>query len=230
MDEAARLGDDGAPEGTVVVAEEQTAGRGRFDRRWVTRPGDSLSLSVLLRPTAGQLPHVNMASALAVAGAITDTTGLVPALKWPNDVRIQGRKVSGILIEAAIDGRDVRYAVSGIGLNVNYDPSRVPGAAPEATSLARELGRNVSRTEVLGALLERLDDLYQAVKAGESLRTEWAGKLDTLGQRVHVRWKEQVVEGVAEDVDEQGDLLLRLDDGSRFVAIAGEVTLQEMAS
>jgi BirA family biotin operon repressor/biotin-[acetyl-CoA-carboxylase] ligase len=226
MDETRRLAEQGWPEGTVVIAEEQAAGRGRFNRAWISPRGQNLSFSVLLRPTPAQLPQMNMAATLAVHKAIADATGLVPAIKWPNDVRINGRKASGILIETAIEGEHVQHAIVGIGVNVNFDPSQHPEIAAIATSIFRETGRKSDRTEVLQRLLERFDDLYCAIRNGSSLTRDWAKLLETLGRTVHVRWQEQVVEGHAEAVDDQGNLILRRADGSTFRAVAGEVTLQ----
>ena len=226
MDEARRLADEGRPEGTVVIAEEQTAGRGRFDRVWVSPPGDDLLFSVILRPQVEQLPYVNMAATLAVSGAIVTLTGLNPAIKWPNDVRIGGRKVCGTLIETSMEGERVRYAVVGMGLNVNFDPSRHPDIVGTATSLSIETGKRLDRTRVLADVLRRLDDLYAAVKEGRSLTEEWAARLETLGKDVRVRWRDQVYEGLAREVDEQGNLVIANADGSTVTVVAGEVTLQ----
>jgi BirA family biotin operon repressor/biotin-[acetyl-CoA-carboxylase] ligase len=227
MDEARRLAQEGSPEGTVVVAEEQTAGRGRFGREWVSPPGQNISLSAILRPSSEQLCYLNMAATLAVSGAIVGLTGLRPAIKWPNDVRIGGRKVSGILIETTVQGGEPIHAVVGIGLNVNFDPSQTPGLADIATSLYVETGRRLDRTAVILAVLERLDDLYSAVKRGRSLTDQWAAQIDTFGRTVKVRWGDRLVEGRAQGVDGHGNLLLAQPDGSIITVVAGEVTLQE---
>ena len=226
MDEARRLAEADAPEGTVVIAEEQTAGRGRFNRAWVSPRGQNLSFSVVLRPTPTQLPYVNMAAALAVSGVVASVTGLAPAIKWPNDVRIEGRKISGILIETSMEADAVAHAIVGIGVNVNFDPSRFPEIASIATSIFRETGTETERTHVLKLLLEQLDDLYRDVKGGRSLRGDWAAQLETLGRDVQVRWRDEVFEGHAKAVDEQGNLLLARPDGSTLTVVAGEVTLQ----
>lgn len=226
MDEARLLAEGGEPEGTVVIAEEQTAGRGRFNRAWVSPPGENLAFSVVLRPAQAQLRYVNMAATLAVAGAVEALTGLQPAIKWPNDVRLGGKKVSGILIETSMVEAGLRYAVLGIGLNVNMDPARFPEIAELATSLLRETGRKADRTRVLQEVLVRLDDLYQAVRNGGSLVSRWASMLETLGKVVQVRWRDQVLEGRATGVDDEGNLLLRQPDGSTIPVVAGEVTLQ----
>ena len=226
MDEARSLADEGAPEGTVVIAREQTAGRGRFERPWVSPPGHNLSFSVVLRPSSAQLSYVNMAATLAVSRAIAGLTGLATAVKWPNDVKINGRKVAGILIETAIEMEKPQFAVVGIGLNVNFDPSEYPEIATIATSLYVETGRRLDMTGVLLAVLERLDDLYGEVRRGRSLTEEWSAELETLGRTVQVRWRDRLLEGRALSVDEQGNLLLARPDGSTVTVVAGEVTLQ----
>ncbi|MBM3948145.1 MAG: biotin--[acetyl-CoA-carboxylase] ligase [SAR202 cluster bacterium] len=227
MDDARRLAEAGAAEGLVVIAEEQTKGRGRFARKWESPVGENLLFSVLLRPQAGQMRYMNMAATLAVRDTVADVTGARPAIKWPNDVRVDGRKVAGILIESAVasDGR-VDYAVVGIGLNVNFDPSPFPEIAETATSIARVLGKRVERTAVLARLLARLDGLYGEVRAGRSLTAAWAARLETLGRKVRVRSHDEVLEGLALRVDEEGNLVLRRPDGSLTTVVAGEVTMQ----
>ena len=226
MDETRKLAEQDKPEGTVVIAEEQTAGRGRFNRAWISPRGQNLSFSVLLRPTAEQLPFLNMAATLAVSRTVGKITGLEPTIKWPNDVRINGRKVSGILIETATDRGAVSHAVVGIGVNVNFDPSEYPEIAPFATSIFSETGRRTDRTTVLKLLLEQFDDLYRTVKAGRSLTKQWESQLETLGRTVQVRWRDQMLEGLAKAIDDQGNLILEQPDGSTVTALAGEVTLQ----
>ena len=226
MDETRRLAEAGSEEGTVVIAEEQTAGRGRFNRAWISPRGQNLSFSVLLRPTSEQLPFMNMAATLAVARTVTDVADLSPTIKWPNDVRVGSLKISGILIETAIEENKVHHAVVGIGLNVNFDPSKYEEIADISTSLYRETSRMHSRTEVLQRLLKHFDELYATVRRGESLVPIWEQQLDTLGKWVRLGWQDSIVEGRAEAVDEQGNLILRLADGSSFTATAGEVTSQ----
>ena len=225
MDEARRLAEAGVQEGTVVVAEEQTAARGRFDRVWISPVGVNLSFSVILRPASSRLPQVNMAAALAVSRAVERTCGLTPSIKWPNDVRLGGRKVAGILVESVVRGGDA-YALAGIGINVNFDTASSPEISSTATSIMVESGRRADRGKVLRLALEGFDDLYRTVSSGGSLTQDWAEGLETLGRHVRVEWKELVVEGRAESVDEHGNLLLRTADGSTFTASAGEVTLQ----
>ena len=226
MDEVRRLADEDRPEGTVVFADEQTAGRGRFLREWVSPPGQNLTFSVLLRPSSRQLRHVNMATTLAVSWAVECATGVAPRIKWPNDVRVNGLKISGVLTESVTGAGEVKYAIVGVGINVNLDPTRFPEIAPIATSIRQITGAKGDRTTVLRHTLERLDDLYHAIKRGESLTDLWAGQLDTLGKTVQVRWEGQVVEGEARAVDEEGNLVVVRHDGSTVTVVAGEVTLQ----
>ena len=242
MDDARELARAGAVEGMVVVAEEQDAGRGRFDRRWVSPPGLNLYFTVILRPAAGQLAFVNMAAALAVRGAVQQGLsrgshphpslppsrgkGLLASVKWPNDVRVDGRKLGGILIETEFEGGRPAFALVGVGINVNLDVGEHPEIAGVATSLRSETGRVFEREAVLISALRGFDGLYARVRNGESLTAEWAAVLETLGKRVSLRWGDRVIRGLAEGVDDGGNLILVGDDGERVSVAAGEVTSQ----
>ena len=226
MDAARELARDGANEGTVVVAEEQTKGRGRFNRVWVSPPGLNLYFTVILRPEPEQLPHMNMAAALAVFDTVSQMTGLRPAVKWPNDVRIDGKKLSGILIETEFAGDRLVGALAGIGVNVNLDVAEHPEIADIAASLRSATGREFDRAEVLRSTLENLGSWYERVRAGHSLTANWEAALDTLGKRVELRWRDHIIEGLAESVDEQGNLRVLQNDGERVTVVAGEVTSQ----
>lgn len=226
MDEARRLALEGAAEGIVVIAEEQTAGRGRFNRAWVSPRGENLSFSVVLTPPASRLPYMNMAATLAVARTVAECAALKPTIKWPNDVRVAGLKISGILIETAIESEDAVCAIVGIGVNVNFDPSLYAEIADISTSLYRETGQRRNRTPVLRALLEQFDNAYAAARVGNSLTADWSAMLDTLGRAVSLRSRHDTIEGIAESVDEQGNLLVRQADGSLCMVTAGEVTSQ----
>lgn len=209
---AADLAREGAAEGTLVTTDDQTAGRGRIGRSWRSLPGQQLALSLVLRPTFP--PHfLVMASALAVAETIERVAGLATGIKWPNDVQVEGRKVCGILIETSAG-----FAILGIGLNVNGSLADDPELAARATTLAEALGRSLSREALAVELLHRLDDLYTLLLTrGEGgrrgVRDAWRQRLVTLGVRVSLVQGEQRVSGVAEDVDADGVLLVRRDDG-----------------
>ena len=233
MDEAARLAGEEAEEGTVVIAEVQSAGRGRQGRRWVSRPGNLL-LSVVFRPDVSQLPYISIIGGLAAARAVRKVAGLAPRIKWPNDLMLQGNKVAGILAESAIEGQSVCYAVLGIGLNVALNPQDDEGIAGIATSVNDVAGREVSRESLLRQLLMDLDDLYrrlpvpgQAPGKGNVADpvAEWTTLLDTIGRRVTATFRDESFQGEAVGVDETGNLLLRLDTGKVMTLTAGDVTL-----
>jgi BirA family biotin operon repressor/biotin-[acetyl-CoA-carboxylase] ligase len=229
MDEAVRQAAAGAEEGTVVVAEIQRASRGRFGRSWVSQPGN-LYLSILFYPTLQQLSYLNSLGGVAVARAISKAIGRQPRLKWPNDVLLAGRKVAGILVESAIDGDSVRYAIIGIGVNINLDTRDIDELSSFATSLNAVVERVVPREELLGQFLHQLDSLYLQLGQGQTPLAEWQGLLDTLGQRVRVSWQNESYVGLAEGVDSTGNLQLRLDNGRSVTLTAGDVTLQEKDS
>ena len=226
MDVARDLAHDGEREGTVVIAEEQNKGRGRFNRVWVSPPGLNLYFTVILRPERDQLPYMNMAAALAVFDTAAGFARLNPDVKWPNDVRVGGRKLSGILIETEFDGDSLAHALVGIGVNINLDVSEHPEIADTATSLRSETGREFDRSDALHSVLKNLDTWYTRVKSGQSLTKDWAATLETLGKQVELRWRDQILTGVAESVDDQGNLTLLQPDGQRVTVVAGEVTSQ----
>ena len=223
MDEAARQGEAGVEEGAVVVAETQTASRGRLGRSWVSRPGN-LYLSVLFYPTLQTLPFLSSLAGVAVVRAISRVTALQPRIKWPNDVLLEGKKVAGVLVESAIAGDMIRYAVVGVGINVALDTEDLGELSTLATSL-QAAGGEVSREDLLRYLLQELDALYLQLGQGQTPLTEWAGLMDTLGQRVQVSGRGETLIGVAEGLDDVGNLRLRLDDGRTVTVTAGDVTL-----
>ncbi len=225
MDDARHLADGGAEEGTVVMAENQTSGRGRFGRNWVSGQGN-IHLSIVFRPSIEVLPQLTMISAVAVARAIRKTTALDPRIKWPNDVLVNGKKVSGILVEAAALGTEIDYAIVGVGINVSLDTSGFSEIAGAASCLDELAGRSVARDEVLRQFLMETDTLYLQALQGDSALEEWRSLMDTIGQRVTVSWREDRWEGLVEDVDRAGNLLLRLDDGELMTMTAGDVSIQ----
>jgi BirA family biotin operon repressor/biotin-[acetyl-CoA-carboxylase] ligase len=223
-DVAKREARKGAEEGTVVVAEEQTAGRGRLKRAWLS-PRGSVALSIILHPTPAQLPLLIMVASLAVVHCI-EKVGLATQIKWPNDVLINNKKVCGILIESDVRGSAVDYAVIGIGLNVNVNTADFPEIATTATSLSREMGRELSRRGVIGCLLEEVEKLYLALSEGDSVFREWRDRLVTLGKKVEVSSGKTSYRGLAESVASDGSLLLRQPDGQLIKIVAGDVSLR----
>ena len=226
QDEVAALDDDD-PEGSVFITDEQTAGRGRHGRQWLAPPGTSLLLSVMLRPSAEVFPKLVMVASLALANAVEQVTGLHAEIKWPNDLLVNGKKAGGVLVEGAFFGEDPRYAAIGIGVNVNWDAMTIAGAPYPATSLSQELGQPISRNTLAIALLNELDRLYLAAQRGEPVREAWRAKVSTLGRHVRLMLDGIAVDGIAEDVDGDGALLVRSADGKLEAYYAAEVTLQE---
>ncbi|MEE8473677.1 MAG: biotin--[acetyl-CoA-carboxylase] ligase [Dehalococcoidia bacterium] len=230
MEEARGEAVKGAGEGTVVLAGEQTAARGRLGRAWLS-PQGSLALSIVLRPDLDHLPGLVMVASLAVVNAVEAVTGLSPRIKWPNDVLIGSGKVCGILIESYLRGSAVDYAILGLGINVNLDPKALalparPSFSPDPTSLSAELGREVPRGGLLRVLLEEVERLYLSLLAGEPLHIPWRERLETLGREVTVVAGEVEEKGTAEDVTADGSLLLRRADGTLARIVAGEVSLR----
>lgn len=226
MDVARRAAEEGAPEGTVALADEQTAGRGRLGRSWVAPPAVNLLPTLLLRPPADVLRQIAMIAPLAVSDAVLESTGLRTDLKWPNDVQAGGKKLAGILIETSI-ARDEMFVLVGTGINVNFDPRPHEEIRDIATSLSVELGHDVEREALLAAYLARFEQMYEAAKSGESMLDEWRARLVTIGQQVRATWPGGSVEGLAEDVDATGALIVRPADGTRVTVEAGDVTLRQ---
>jgi len=226
MDVARRQAEEGAQEGTVVVAEEQTSGRGRFGRTWVSPAGKNIYVTLILRPDAHRLRSLSIVAPTAVCLAVEREADLSPQIKWPNDVLVNGRKLSGVLIENEFSGALVRYSLVGIGVNLNFDIAESSEIAAIATSLRRELGRDVSRESFLASLLDQFEELYREALRGDAVLQAWRSRLETLGRQVTVTFGGQTLHGFAEDVDSHGNLILRSPDGSRHTVEAGEVTLR----
>ncbi len=186
MDIARREALKKAPEGTAILAERQTAGRGRLKRPWLT-PEGNIAVSVILHPPKAYLPQLIMLSSLAVSNSIKKTTGLKCRLKWPNDVLIGGKKVCGILIETKTKINSVDYAIIGMGINVNMQLVDHAEIGAVGTSLADELGKPLSREKLLKQLFEEMEKLYSMSLAGESLFPRWRDNLITLGKQVKAR-------------------------------------------
>lgn len=222
MDAARREARWGAEAGTVILAGQQTAGRGRLKRAWLS-PLGSLAFSVILRPNLDYLPYLVMLTSLAVTYGIQAVTGLNPQIKWPNDVLISSKKVCGILIENDIRKNNLNYSVIGIGLNVNLHVAEVAEIAPIATSLSDELKAEVSRLEVLRQVLVEMDKLYLFLPQTETILELWKAHLVTIGRRVHVNLGNRVCRGTAEAVNRDGSLMIRQKDGSLVRIEVGDV-------
>jgi BirA family biotin operon repressor/biotin-[acetyl-CoA-carboxylase] ligase len=217
----------GAVEWTVVLADAQTAGRGRQGRRWSSPPGN-LYLSVLLRPAppSARWSVLPLVAGLAVAEGLA-AEGLEASLKWPNDVMVSGRKVGGILAEATSGGEGLESVVLGVGVNVAVRPPDLPPEVASAvTCVAEELARAVDRTSVAAAVLARLTVWYHALarEGPQVVQAAWRARaVPWWGRAVEAQSGGRRVRGIARDVDEGGALILELEDGTRAVLHSGEV-------
>ncbi len=213
----------GAPEGLLVLADEQTAGRGRAGRSWWAPPGTSILSSVLLRPPLPpeRTGYIGMIAGLAMSDALADVAGVNVALKWPNDLLLHGRKLGGILIESLWEGLHLEAVILGLGLNVTV---RFPPESPlygQAISLL-EAGAEVEREPIIVAYMRRLAEYYARVRAGWVPTRAWAERLDTLGKPVRVVEHEATWDGFAVDVTLTGELVVQVGDERRIVR-AGDV-------
>ncbi len=222
--EAMRAASDGAPDGLIVVTDYQTAGRGRGDNQWWAPPGCCLLFSWLIQSSIPweRTPWLTMAAAIAVTDGIRNAVGLETDVKWPNDVMYRGKKLGGILTETVAGNSGLEMAVVGVGINVNVE-ALPPEIEETATSVSLALGRNVSRAAVLKEILLALDREYASILEGVSPLPRWRARLATLGQQVEVTSGGRTISGLALDVGERGELVLRLQDGSTAEVWAGVV-------
>ena len=227
MNVASVRAEAGSPHGTVIRAHAQRTGRGRFARRWESAIGDSLLTSTILRmPPLAIGASVAIAATLAVRDTVLHLTGPECAIKWPNDVHVHGRKIAGVLVEASLDTAGNGFAIVGIGLNVNLNPSNFPAITEAATSLALEAGHSISMDLAEATLLAKLDTAINQI-AGDPQATlaAWRAALDTLGRQVTVQTRNGPLAGIAEDVNEEGSLLLRTPDAILHTLAEGDVSL-----
>ncbi len=222
---------DESVRGTVVIADAQRSGRGRFGRKWVSGKGEDILMSILLTPRPTLLGQLTMMGALACSMTVDVSAVTSSKIKWPNDVLVDGMKISGVIAEAATV-RERQVAVLGIGLNVNLASARSAATGINATSIRSLRGQKhrVQRASVLSLLLTHLNELYDALKKGESIFPEWKSRLKTLGEEVNIAMPSasqgtEYLSGVAEDVDEFGRLLVKDANGRIHAVSAGEVSI-----
>lgn len=223
------LARQGTAEGTVIVAEEQTNGKGRLGRTWQAPPQSGLCFSVVLYPKVNpmEVTQFTVLTAVAIVGALAKAYDIEAKVKWPNDVYIDGLKVCGILAEMAAEADRVKYLVLGIGVNVNQtrDDFKV---LDTATSVREKAGNRVSRVNLLKAVLEELDRLYYLwqTKGFAPLKLMWKEAALWYGSNVTVNGLNEAWHGKIEDIDDNGELILKLDDGSLKKFYSGEVSLR----
>jgi len=227
-DAAKELAAAGIPEGTVIVAEEQTGGRGRLGRGWHSPAGRGIWLSVVLRPDINPMdaPKITLLTAVALARTITSYPGVKPGIKWPNDILVDGRKIAGILTEMNAEMDRVNYIVLGIGVNINTALPELPDELRDiATSLYIATGRREDRPDFTARMLRNLEELYIMFRQGKfpAIIDEWKKFTVTLGQKVKIVSPHgDVVEGLAQDLDSDGALILKTAAGQKRI-LAGEV-------
>lgn len=229
--EAARLlAEEGAPEGTLVIAEEQTGGRGRQGKRWYSPARKGIWMSLLLRPQRplSFAPQLTLLTAVAVCRAIRKVTGVDAGIKWPNDLLVQGKKICGILIESVGEDERIKYCIAGIGIDVNVELEELPTELHTvATSLKIESGQTQSRATLISAVMNELEQLYNLYEEEgfAPIGHLWEALSVTLGKRVTVKTPRGETEGTAEALDESGALVLLDDKGNHITIFSGDVQL-----
>jgi len=219
------LAKKGAPEGSVVVAEGQRRGKGRMGRSWIS-PKGGIYLSAILRPNLfpNDIPKITLMCAISVCTAIRDCSGLDAKIRWPNDILVEGKKICGILTEMKAEQDRIDFIIVGIGINVNTPASALPKVG---TSIKEEVGKKFSRIELTRKLLESLEVHYEGFKKDgfAATRQHWRDLSATLGRRVKADLNHKKIEGQAQDIDEDGALLIRLDNGFIERLLSGDVIL-----
>lgn len=227
-DEARRLASLGEPEGAVVAADSQTAGRGRAGRAWVTPSGAAIAMSVILRPRTApaHLTQIALVGGLAVLEGVRQVVDLPLQIKWPNDVLARGKKVAGVLAEASFAGEMLEYVVIGIGVNVNAGPPSDLMLEYAATSLAAEAGSPLDREAVMNSILAAFAARYSQLGAPE-LAAAWSEHLAMRGEPVRVAGMAGTFIGRLEGVTGEGAMVVRLENGEARIVLAGDVRLRE---
>lgn len=229
---ARSLARQGALEGEVVIAERQSAGRGRLGRSWVSPPYANLYFSLILRPTLApaDAPQVTLMAAVALADAVAAFSPEPPVIKWPNDILVDGKKLAGILTESACDSERIEFVILGIGVNVNFPRRLMPAAIRErATSLMEVAGKPVDRERFLRRLIQDLDRCYGTLEESgfAALAPRWQARFGLRGKRVRVEAASGALIGTAVGIDRDGALLVADERGALRRVVAGDVTALE---
>ncbi|MDI6890562.1 MAG: biotin--[acetyl-CoA-carboxylase] ligase [Thermodesulfovibrionales bacterium] len=227
---AAGLAEKGEAEGVVVIADSQERGRGRLGRFWVSPPGVNIYMSIILRPEIEpkDATLITIMAAVGCTSALRRLTGLNVTIKWPNDLMVSDKKIGGILTETKTAHKRIIYAITGIGINVNMDQDAFPEDIKEvATSVKMETGIPHSRTEIIIEILNAIDYWYRILKEmrRRMLLSEWQYLTSTLGRKVRVTVGKETFTGLAESIDDEGMLILRLPSGVLQKISAGDLTI-----
>lgn len=229
---ARMIADEGAPEGTIVVAEAQLKGKGRRGRSWFSPAGQGIYVSVILRPRVppAEATLLVLMAAVAAAEALLSHADLPVSVKWPNDILVGGKKIAGILTEMRLDGDRIDHVVIGMGVNVNTPAESLPPEiAAIATSLSAETGRTFSRAGLLRTYLEKLEGWYTLFRKRrfEPIRGRWLEIARIIGKSVKIAGVDRIYEGEVVDIDPNGFLILKSFDGVLQRILAGDVSLVE---
>lgn len=227
---AKSLADRGAPEGTVVIAESQTEGRGRRGRTWFSPAGEGIYVSVILRPalSPNEASRLTLLAAVAAAETLLHLTLLNVRIKWPNDIMVRGKKLAGILTQVSTEMDAVDYIVVGLGINVNTPLKDFPDdLRSSATSIQAEMNGPFPRISLLRLYLERFEDRYETFKQSgfQPILERWKELSDIIGKKIRVDLLNHHCMGEVLDIDQDGILILRDQDGTLQRILSGDVTL-----
>ncbi|GIP20070.1 biotin--[acetyl-CoA-carboxylase] ligase [Paenibacillus sp. J22TS3] len=229
QEDVRRLAEEGAQEGTLVIAEEQTVGRGRFGRKWFSPPGKGIWMSLLLRPglPLSCAPQLTLLTAVAVCRAIRSVTGVDSGIKWPNDLLVHGRKICGILLESVAEDERIRYCIAGIGIDANMTAEDYPEELRDkVSSLRLESGQPIDRESLIGAVMSELEKLYKLYleEGFGPIAHLWEALSVTINQEVTLNTPQGPVTGYATGIDMSGALILD-QDGRKTLIFSGDVQL-----
>ncbi|MGB9716489.1 MAG: biotin--[acetyl-CoA-carboxylase] ligase [Thermodesulfovibrionales bacterium] len=227
---AEHLAKEGKAEGTVILAETQKKGKGRLGRIWVSPPYVNIYMSIILRPKIElkDITLITIMASIACVRALRKVSDLDITIKWPNDLTVSGKKIGGILTDLHIAEKVLKYAVTGIGVNINMDSSDLPDEIKDiATSLKIETGRTYSRTKILIEILNEIDKWYRVLKdmKRKKILEEWKLLSSTLGRKVIIATGKETLRGIAESINDEGMLVLRLPSGERRVIYTGDLSI-----
>jgi len=226
---ARRLAERGAPEGEVIIAEQQTQGRGRLGRSWISPPYVNVYFSVLLRPALPPIhaPQITLTAAVALADAVAAFISQPPVIKWPNDILVDGQKLAGILTESSCTSERIEFVILGIGVNINFPRELMADGIRERATSLMEVGRkSVSREAFIRRLIQDLDRCYGILQESGfgAIVPRWEAYFGHREKRVRVEMEDEVLMGKAKGIDRDGALIVQSDGGDLHRIIAGDVT------
>lgn len=225
---AKKLAEDGAPEGTLVLAEQQTSGKGRMGRSWISPYGKGIWMSMVLRPQVPIhfAPQLTLLTAVALCRSLMRVTGLTIGIKWPNDLQIEGKKISGILLESAAEDERLRYVIAGIGISANLEQTDYPNELlAKTTSLRIAADRPFDRMEIISDFLlewEQLYHLYQTAGFG-AIGPLWEALSSSLGRPAVLITPQGVIEGVPVGLADSGAIIVEQANGERAVVFSADM-------